>query len=173
MNTATAIRKSKKNVGDNLNVEIGLDNPKEWSDEKLAKIKAFVKEQSDKRTPQRKLRNEMLSIQYQMEAYLEDANIKSNKLCTLETFLGIYLDTLDLTFKKFATSIDTTDGNLKKYLSGERKFSIDLAMKFASFFHTSPDLWLNIQIKNELIELSMNKNQAKKYSKYNYEKVLA
>jgi len=173
MNTATAIRKLKKNEDDNLNVEIGLDTPKEWSDEKLAQVKAFVKEQSDKRTPERKLRNEMLSIQYQMENYLDNENINAKNLYTIEIFLSLYLKLLNLTFKKFAISIDMTDGNLKKYLSGDRKFSTDLAMKFASFFHTSPDLWLNIQIKNELFELSMNKTQTRKYSKYNYEKVVA
>jgi len=114
----------------------------------------------------------MLSIKYQMEAYLDDNDIKVNKLCTLETFVDYYLDTLNLTFKKFAISIDMTDGNLKKYLVGDRKFSIDLALKFAHFFHTSPDLWLKVQIKNELIELSKNSSQTKKYSKYDYEKVL-
>lgn len=170
MKIANTISKEKK--GNDFNVEIGLDDAKQWSDEKLAQIKAFVKDQSNKRSPERKLKNELLSIQYQMEAYLDDNDIKANKLCTLETFLDYYLDTLNLTFKRFAMSIDMTDGNLKKYLIGERKFSIDLALRFSHFFHTSPDLWLKVQIKNELIELNRNKTQTRKYSKYDYEKVL-
>lgn len=170
MKIAHTIPKTKKD--NDFNVEIGLDDAKQWSDEKLSKIKAFVRNQSNKRNPERKLKNEMLTIKYQMEAYLDDKDIKANGLCTLETFLGYYLETLNLTFKKFATSIDMTDGNLKKYLSGDRKFSIDLAMKFAHFFHTTPDLWLKVQIKNQLIELNTNKVQTKKYRKYNYEKAL-
>lgn len=156
-----------------FNVEIGLAEPAHWNEEKLSAIKSFVIEQSNKRSPQRKLKNKMLAIKYQMEAYLDDADIRADKICTVETFLDYYLQTLNLTFKKFAISIDTSDGNLKKYLSGDRKFNIDLAMKFACFFHTTPDLWLKVQIKNQLIELSINKGETKKYSKYNYEKVLA
>jgi len=170
MKSANTISKTKK--ANDFDVAIGLDDAKQWSDEKLAQVRAFVKDQSNKRSPERKLKNEMLSIKYQMEAYLDDNDIKANKLCTLETFLDYYLDTLNLTFKKFAISIDMTDGNLKKYLSGDRKFSIDLALKFAHFFHTSPDLWLKVQIKNQLIELSKNSIQTKKYSKYDYEKIL-
>jgi len=70
-------------------------------------------------------------------------------------------------------SIDTTDANLKKYLSGERKFSHDLAFKFSNFFHTTPDLWLKVNIKNELLILKKEKKQATKYKKYDYEKVFA
>ena len=85
MKIATANSKTKK--GNDFNVEVGLDDAKQWSDEKLAQIKAFVKDQSNKRSPERKLRNELLSIQYQMEAYLDDNDIKVTKLCTLKTFL--------------------------------------------------------------------------------------
>src|SRR5205809_5490887 len=160
MKTAIAIPKTKKN--NDFNVEIGLDDAKQWSDEKLAQVKAFVKDQSNKRSPERKVKNEMLAIKYQMESYLEDNDVKVDELRTLETFLAYYLDTLNLTFKKFAISIDMTDGNLKKYLSGDRKFTIDLALKFAHFFHSTPDLWLKVQIKNQLIELGKNKAQSKK-----------
>jgi addiction module HigA family antidote len=69
-----------------------------------------------------------------------------------------YLEALNLTFKRFAIYVDTTDGNLKKYVSGVRKFNTDLALKFGHFFHTSPDLWLNVQIKNELASLKKEKN---------------
>ena len=87
--------------------------------------------------------------------------------------LNLYLEILNITFRKFATSIDTTDSNLKKYLSGERKFSTDLAFKFSNFFHTTPDLWISIDVKNELINLKAQKKQIGKYRKYDYEKILA
>jgi plasmid maintenance system antidote protein VapI len=164
---------SKKKKDNDFNVEIGLKNGKEWSDDKLAKVKAFVKSHSDKRTPDRKLKNEMLTIKYQMEEYIENENINEKSVISLESFLGSFLEVLNLTFKKFASSIDTTDGNLKKYLSGDRKFNTDLALKFSSFFHTTPDLWLKVNIKNELLSLKKEKKQISKYKKYNYEKVLA
>lgn len=161
---------SKKNQGNDFKIEVGLKDGKEWSDEKLAKIKAFVKDHSEKRSPERKLKNEMLSIKYQMENYIDNDDVT---ITPLESFLASYLKALDITFKKFAILIDTTDGNLKKYLSGDRKFNIDLALKFSSFFHTTPDLWLRINIKNELLILAKEKEQISKYKKYDYEKVLA
>jgi addiction module HigA family antidote len=163
----------KKNKDNDFKVEIGLNDAREWSDEKLARVKAFIKDESNKRTPERRLKNEILSIRYQMEEYLENNVIDSRHRLTLETFLNSYLKILNLTLRKFATSIDTTDANLKKYISGERKFNIDLAMKFAHFFHTTPDLWLKVQIKNELDKLNQERKQMKKYKKYDYEKVLA
>ena len=167
------MEKIKKQKENDFDVEIGLKNAKEWSDEDLAKAKLFVKQHAANRTPERKLKNEMLSIKYQMEEYINDENISDKNIITLESFLDLYLKVLDITFKKFAISIDTTDGNLKKYLSGERKFSNDHAFKFSNFFHTTPDLWLKVNIKNEMLILKKEKKQTTKYKKYDYEKVLA
>jgi plasmid maintenance system antidote protein VapI len=94
------------------------------------------------------------------------------KFYSIEAFLEDYLKVLNLTFKKFAVSIDTTDSNLKKYLSGQRKFNIDLAMKFGYFFHTSPELWLRVYTKNEFYLLTKEKSKASKYKKYDYLKVV-
>lgn len=147
--------------------------PKEWSPEELAQVKAHVKAHNAQRTPERKLKNNMLSIKYRIEDYIDNEKAPEKNIISLEDFLKEYLTALDLTFKKFARAIDTTDGNLKKYLSGERKFNTDLAFKFASFFHTTPDLWLKVNMKNELLELKKGKKQVSKYKKYDYEKVLA
>ena len=143
-----------------------------WSAAEMAQAKAFAKAHHAQRTPERKLKNEMLSIQYRMEHYINTEKNGEKNTISLEEFLSDYLKALDITFKKFAQAIDTTDGNLKKYLSGERKFNTDLAFKFASFFHTTPDVWLRVNIKNELLELKKVKNQLSKYKKYDYEKVL-
>jgi plasmid maintenance system antidote protein VapI len=147
--------------------------PKEWSVEELSQVKAHAKSHHDQRTPERKLRNDMRSIQYQMEDYINDEKITGKNLVPLENFLILYLKALNLTFKKFAQAIDTTDGNLKKYLSGDRKFNTDLAFKFASFFHTTPDLWIRVNVKNELLALMKEKKQLSKYKKYDYKKVVA
>lgn len=166
MNTLT------KNKNLDFKVEIGRKEPSEWSSEKLANIKDLIKRESTNRTPEQRLKNELLSLKFQMEEYIEN-NRNDKKLSTIETFLKAYLQTLDLPFKRFAMCIDTTDGNLKKYLSGDRKFNTDLAMKFGHFFHTPPDLWLKVQLKNELIELNKGKKQVNRYKKYDYVKVLS
>jgi plasmid maintenance system antidote protein VapI len=162
----------KKTKDEDFNVEIGLKKGKKWSDEKLAKIKAFAKNESKKRAPERQLLNDLLSIQYQMEEYLESKENDAKELHTLQMFLKEYLTILDLPLKRFAISIDTTDSNLKKYLSGERTFNADLAMKFGYFFHTPPDLWLRVHLKNQLDKLKQEKKQIKKYEKYDFVNVI-
>jgi antitoxin HigA-1 len=165
-----AIRKKNKNV--DFKIEIGLPDNKSWSDSKLASVKEFIKSEAAKRSEAQVLKNQLLSIQYQMEEYIDNGSM-DNEFRTIETFLKDYLEALNLTFKRFAIYVDTTDGNLKKYVSGVRKFNTDLALKFGHFFHTSPDLWLNVQIKNELASLKKEKKQFDKYRKYDYEKVLS
>lgn len=160
--------KRKKQEAD-LDVTI---SGRDWVPEEMAQAKAFAKAHHAQRTPERKLKNQMLSIRYRMEEYIETEKTSEKKVIPLEEFLKEYLKALGLTFKKFAFAIDTTDGNLKKYVSGERKFSTDLAFRFASFFHTTPDLWMRVNIKNELLELKKKKKQTNKYKKYDYEKVL-
>jgi plasmid maintenance system antidote protein VapI len=119
-----------------------------------------------------KLKNSMSSIRYRMEEYLQNEAIREDELLGLDSWLKDYLKVLNLTLKKFADIIENKDGNLKKYLIGERKFSTDLAMKFGHFFHINPEIWLNIQIKNEMILLKREKEIAVKYAKYDYEKVI-
>jgi antitoxin HigA-1 len=156
----------------NFEIEIGLPEGKEWSAKHLVDIKAFIKKESQKRTPEQRLMTSLYAIKYKMEAYVDNNAVGTHQINSIEVFLNAYLKVLNLSFKKFATSIDSTDGNLKKYLSGERKFNTDLAMKFGCFFHTPPDLWLRICTKNELLLLNKEKTQVRKYKKYDYKKVV-
>lgn len=153
-------------------VEIGLAGGAEWSAEKLANTKALVKTLAAKRSPERVLRNELLAIQYKMEEYAETDEKLITKPIPLENFLNAYLEALGISFRKFATAIDSNDANLKKYISGERKFNTDLARKFGSFFHTSPVTWMKVYQLNDLIKLRREK-VARRYDKYDFRKVVA
>jgi plasmid maintenance system antidote protein VapI len=53
----------------------------------------------------------------------------------------------------FAAYIEMGASNLNKYYRSDRRFNTELALKFAYFFHTPANLWLKIQIKNELLQL--------------------
>lgn len=106
----TAI-KTKKDI--DFKVEIGLKDGQEWSADKLARTKALVKELAAKRSPERVLKNEILAIQYRMEEYAELDEKRISKPVPLEHFLQAYLSTLDISFRKFATAIETNDANLK------------------------------------------------------------
>ncbi|SFE16163.1 hypothetical protein SAMN05518672_104713 [Chitinophaga sp. CF118] len=156
----------------NHKVEIGLAEGKEWSVSHLTEVKSFIKKEAQKRSPEQQLITQLYGIKYRMEEYLESNDINIKDIRSIEFFLADYLKVLNLSFKKFAISIDTTDGNLKKYLSGERKFNTDLAMKFGCFFHTSPDLWMSICTKNEFLLLQKGKAYVSKYKKYDYKNVV-
>jgi len=163
------MEKKKKQGASDKSMKI---RPKEWSKEELAHVEAFVKSHQSKRTPEQKLHTQMLAVQYQIEDYLRDDKINDRSMISIEAFIDRYLEVLNITFKKFAHSLDSTDANLKKYLLGDRKFSVDLAFKFAAFFHTSPGLWMNLYAKNELLLLEREKKYLSKYKKYDYRKVL-
>ena len=143
-----------------------------WTEEKLVRVREFLQRENNKSIPQTDIKNTLVSIQYRMEYYLLTNNAEIQKIKPLAEFLAAFLKTLDIPFKLFALSIDNTDANLKKYLNGRRKFNIDLAMKFGAFFHTPPELWLNIQVKNDIISLREDKKQRKSYESYNYEHLL-
>ncbi|MEO6548185.1 MAG: hypothetical protein ABIN94_09305 [Ferruginibacter sp.] len=86
-----------------------------------------------------------------------------------ETFLQAYLTALNISFRTFATAIETNDANLKKYLSGERKFNADLARKFGHFFHGSPVIWMKVNQLNDLLELQAEKVD-NRYDRYDFMK---
>lgn len=162
---------SKENESIDLWVEIGNNNEKEWNEEKINELKQQAKKNAKHRTPEQRIKNELMALKYELDEYLA-TDASKRKTLTIEKVVGNYLTVLNLPFRQFAFVLDTTDGNLKKYLSGERKFTIDLAMKFGAFFHTSPEVWLLLQLKNELQHLRKEKKQIKRYEKYDYQKVI-
>jgi plasmid maintenance system antidote protein VapI len=161
---------STKNT--DFDVQIGIENGSDWNQGKIASVQELIRSGNAQRSKKARLRTELLSIQYQMEDYVEKSDLRGNDLKSLETFVKSFLHVLNITFKKFAETIDTSDGNLKKYISGERKFNSNLALKFGYFFHTSADLWMKVQMKNELHALQREKTKITTYRKYDYEKII-
>lgn len=158
----------KKLQEKDFNVEIGLKENSATPAATDAQLEKYFKAHVAKRSPQRIVKNALLGVQYKMEEYLEG---NDEKYLSLHDFLSDFLKVLDLSFKHFALKIDSSDANLKKYLNGSRKFNTELAMKFGNFFHTNPELWLRVYLKNEFIQLNAAKKD-EKYAKYDYEKQL-
>ena len=147
------------------------DKDKIWNKEKLSKLKDYILSASKKQSPERKLKNEMLAIKYQMQDYIEKDRIEQEM--RILDFVRLYQRLLNLNQKKFASIFEMKDSNLYKYLIGERKLSPDLVLKLSSFSNTKPELWYYIEIKNELFELNREKGNLKKYEKYNYRNYLS
>jgi len=151
---------------------IGPNDGQKRSREKTTEIAALAKLHNSKRSPERLRRNAMLAVQYRMEHYVNDDQVTYDRIYAIEDFVKDFLKVLGINKGKFAGYIEIDSSNLNKYYRSERRFSIELSLKFAYFFHTPVDLWLKVQIKNELLQLQKEKEAGDKYRKYDYEKVL-
>ena len=140
-----------------------------WNDGKMKKLREFIVLESKKQSPERRLRNEVLSIKYQMQDYLKKDKVERE--IRIVDFVKLYLRLFKFSQRDLASAFEMKDSNLYKYLKGERKLNPDIALKLSSFSHTEPELWYNIQTKNELFELG--KEKLKKYEKYGYEKLVS
>ena len=138
-----------------------------WNNEKQDELNQFILLHSKKQTEERKLANELLSIQYKMEDYIRNENDNEEVLRVID-FVKMYLKTLDITQKKLANLFEMKDSNLYKYLVGERKLNSNLVLKLSYFSHTKPEYWIRIQVKNELMELKKEKRNSDYYAKYDY-----
>lgn len=138
-----------------------------WNPEKQDLLSEYILHESKKQSPEQQLKNEILSIQYQIEDYLAADEIEQQ--IRILDFVKLYLNLLNISQKQLATVFGMKDSNLYKYLIGERKLNPDIVLKLSSFSHTQPELWYYIQIKNELFEIRQEKKKLKEYQKYTYE----
>lgn len=137
-----------------------------WNDKKKDELKQFISIHSVKQSRERKLTNELLSIQYRLEDYIQNDN--DEKIFKILDFVKMYLKVLHLSKKELANYFDMRDSNLHKYLSGERKLNANVALKLSAFSHTKPEYWYRVQVKNEMIELNKEKENVELYKKYDY-----
>ena len=174
MDRVKKIVKQVKNTGKSeaADLTIGPNDGHNRSKEKVAEIAALAKLHNSKRSPERLRRNAMLAIQYQMEHYVSDDQITYENIYAIEDFVKDFLKVLGINKGTFAGYIEMDGSNLNKYYRSDRRFNTELALKFAYFFHTPADLWLRVQIKNELLQLQKEKEAEEKYRKYDYEKLL-
>ena len=141
-----------------------------WNDDKRNSLKDFITIHSQKQSKERRLKNELLAIQYRIEDYIASENT-SDKLRVLD-FVKLYLKTFNVTQKKLADLFEMKDSNLHKYLIGERKLNARIVLKLSSFSHLNPEYWLRVQVKNELIEINKEKEGSNDYQKYDYRNLL-
>lgn len=142
-----------------------------WNDKKRDGLKEFILDHSKKQSKDRLLKNSLLSIQFQIEDYIENEN-NQNEIIEILDFVKMYLKVLNITKKRLAEYFEMKDSNLHKYLSGERKLNAELAIKLGSFSHTKPEQWYRIQIKNELIEFNKESKNIDSFKKYDFKNLI-
>lgn len=174
MDKLKKIVKQVKNTGKikAVDLTIGPNDGHNRGGDKATEIAALAKLHNSKRSPERLRTNAMLAVQYGMEHYVNDGSITYENIYAIEDFVKDFLKVLGISKGTFARYIEMDGSNLNKYYRSDRRFNTELALKFAYFFHTPADLWLKVQIKNELLQLQKEKEAEEKYRKYDYEKLL-
>ncbi|MEZ5059204.1 MAG: HigA family addiction module antitoxin [Saprospiraceae bacterium] len=146
----------------NNNKEQVLTDRMDVGTKEFNEFQAILLNKSKARSNERKKMIELMSIKFKMEDYLNSED-KHSKL--VGDFLKAYLNAFNIRQNKFANYIGIRPSNLTKLIKGERSLSHEMALVFGTIFGNDPMLWLDIQDKNKLYELSQTKRkEMEKYS---------
>lgn len=146
----------------NKNKEQVLTDRMDVGTTEFNEFQAILLNKSKERSNERKRMIELMALNFKMEDYLKSKD-KHSKL--VGDFLRDYLSVFEIRQNKFAEYIGVRPSNLSKLIKGERSLNHELALVFGTIFGNDPMLWLDIQDKNKLYELSKFKSkEIKKYS---------
>lgn len=125
-------------------------------------FQAILLNKSKERSKERNNLIELMALKFKMEDYLRS---DSKQSLLVGDFLKEYLAAFKIRQNKFAEYIGVRPSNLSKLINGERSLNHELALVFGKIFNNDPMLWLDVQDKNKLDELSKSKrSKIKKYS---------
>lgn len=150
-----------------FNTENGLGiKPKKWTKEHSRNVQAFIKQYYAQTDSVEKLEHRLFAIKLQMQDYLQNEDITEIKTvgAFIQEAITAFKELLNLSKKALAEYWETTSPNLSKYLKGERSLNVELALKIAATLDIPAQLLLDIQIKNQLLELSNQKDYEKEFS---------
>ena len=153
------------NEGGIIGTGEGLVNQNSKEFKELQKI---IKSRSKELAESEIVANQLLSLRFQMESYLEKDDPK--EVIQAGEFLEEFVDAIKIKKKDFAEYIEYKESNLSAIFKGRRKINIDLAIKFGEIFRVDPVIWLHIQSKNELLEII--ERDKERYEKYKLEDLL-
>lgn len=146
----------------NKSKEQVLTNRMDVGTKEFNEFQAILLNKSKERSNERKKMIELMALKFKMEDYLNSED-KHSKL--VGDFLKAHLNAFDIRQNKFAHYIGVRPSNLTKLIKGERSLNHEMALVFGTIFGNDPMLWLDIQDKNKLYELSKTKRkEMKQYS---------
>lgn len=146
----------------NKNKEQVLTDRMDVGTREFNEFQAILLNKSKERSKEQKKIIELMALKFKMEDYLHSKD-KHSEL--VGDFLKAYLNAFEIRQNKFASYIGLRPSNLTKLIKGERPLNHELALVFGAIFRNDPMLWLDIQDKNKLYELSKIKSkEIKKYS---------
>lgn len=137
-----------------------------WTGDDFKNIDDLLKQHYAEIPSIEKLEHQLFAIKLNMQDYLtmEDITVIKPIGLFIEEAIVACKKTLKISKKTLAKYWGTTSPNLSKYLKGERSLSVELALRVASTLDIPAQLLLDIQIKNQLLELSNKKDYEKEFS---------
>ena len=136
----------------------GVDNRSEG----FQKLKMAIRERAASLKPEEKRQIELRAVRYRMQEYLQEPDPVA---IPTGYFIKECLQATGVQLKSFASYINSNPGNVSKIIKGSRKINPETAIILGNTFGTEPEIWLQIQDKNEIIELKrINKNHFRRYS---------
>lgn len=130
-------------------------------------LQQMIQEKAQLQSPKEVLENKLLGLRFQMQDYLNESQVERIEV---GWFLKKFLRELNIKNKTFAAYIGIQESNLSALFAGKRKINPDLALKLGEIFRVAPRLWIDIQSKNELMQLVAEDRVA--YQKYNIDDLL-
>ena len=71
-----------------------------------------------------------------------------------------FLEPLNITAARLARDIGVGQTRIAEIVRGERAVTLDTALRLGRYFHTTPQLWLNLQREYDLEELQRRRGEA-------------
>lgn len=127
-----------------------------------------IAEMSRNQSKEQKLRNMLSAIKFNMEDYIRNNNPKH--IILVGDFLKQILETLNIQSKTFAQYLNLKPSNFSALIKGQRKLNAELAIKLGFTFDISPNIWVSIETKNEVIKtIEQKSKELQKYKIKNLE----
>ncbi len=150
--------RSKDKYFDHL---IGEQN-QESNPEEIKMIKRIITAHSEDYTEDEKMNFKRIGLHLRMKRYLEEPIVQ---IKPAGEFLNELLEIYKVKKTKFAELIEYENTNLHAVLRGRRRLNNKMATKIGSIFSIDPELWMYIDVKNELAKYQKeNKFQKSKYT---------
>ena len=122
-------------------------------------LRAAIEADAARQTPEVKKSMALRVLHIKMREYFESTEITD--ATSIGDWLSKYLEILKIKNKTFAKYLNIKEPNLSAILKNRRKINIDFALKLEQLFDIKAEIWLGIQLKNELAQVE--KKEEKEY----------
>ncbi len=147
---------------------IGLNKEVRLTKDEHDQVREYRRKLYEGRSNEEKVNDVLAGFRFSLRNYAENDNPED--IVLLGQFLNKLLKSINIKKGLFAEYIDISPRNINKYFNGERKFSIDHALKLEKLFDVHAEILLEIQLKNDLIQTKrLHEGQ---YDKFNLNDLL-